>query len=135
MTIRILVAEDYDALRQNIKLLVGGQHDIEVVGEAKDGESAAELAGKLSPDVVLMDISMSKLSGIEAAKKILKNDASARIIILSTHSEKQFVEAALEAGVSGYVLKTSIVDDLIPALRSVMADETFLSPKIRADET
>lgn len=135
MAVRLLIADDYAALRQNIKLLVSRQHDIEVVGEAGDGESAAELAAKLSPDVVLMDVSMPKLSGIEAARKILKNNASARIIIMSTHSEKHFVEAALEAGILGYVLKTSIADDLVPALRSVMAGESFLSPKIRSDET
>ena len=130
MSIRLLIADDYDAMREKIKSFVGKQPDIEVVGEAKDGEAAVELAKKLSPDVVLMDISMPKLSGIEAAGNILKNNAAARIIILSTHSDKHFVEAGLKAGVLGYVLKTSIFDDLIPALRAVMANELFLSPQI-----
>jgi len=130
MSIRLLIADDYDTLRENIKSFVSKQPDIEVVGEAKDGETAVELAKNLSPDVVLMDISMPKLSGIEAAGNILSNNAAARIIILSTHSSKHFVEAGLKAGVLGYVLKTSIFDDLLPALRAVMANEFFLSPKI-----
>ncbi len=130
MSIRLLIADDYDVMRENIKSFVVKQPDIEVVGEAKDGETAVELAKKLSPDVVLMDISMPKLSGIEAAGSILSNNAAARIIILSTHSNKRFVEAGLKAGVSGYVLKTSIFDDLIPAVRAVMANELFLSPQI-----
>ena len=130
MSIRLLIADDYDAMRENIKSFVSKQPDIEVVGEAKDGETAVELAKNLSPDVVLMDISMPKLSGIEAAENILSNNAAARIIILSTRSDKRFVEAGLKAGVLGYVLKTSIFDDLIPALRAVMANELFLSPQI-----
>lgn len=130
MSIRLLIADDHDAIRENIKSFVSKQTDIEVVGEAKDGETAVELAKKLSPDVVLLDISMPKLSGIEAAGNIISNNAAARIIILSTHSHKHFVEAGLKAGASGYVLKTSIFDDLIPAVRSVMANEFFLSPKI-----
>ncbi len=130
MSIRLLIADDYDAMREHIKSFVGKQPDIEVVGEAKDGETAVELARNLSPDVVLMDISMPKLSGIEAAKNILSNNAATRIIILSTHSDKRFVEAGLKAGVSGYVLKTSIFDDLIPAVRAVMANEFFLSPRV-----
>ncbi len=130
MSIRLLIADDYDVMRENIKSFVSKQPDIEVVGEAKDGETAVELAKNLSPDLVLMDISMPKLSGIEAAKNILSNNASARIIILSTRSDKRFVEAGLKAGVSGYVLKTSIFDDLIPSVRAVMANELFLSPRI-----
>ena len=130
MSIRLLIADDYDAMRESIKSFVSGQPDIEVVAEAKDGETAVELTKKLSPDVVLMDISMSKLSGIEAAGQILSDNAAARIIILSTHSDKRFVEAAFKAGVLGYVLKTSIFDDLIPAVRSVTANELFLSPRI-----
>ena len=134
MSIRLLIADDYDAMRESVKSFVSEQSDIEVVGEAKDGEAAVELARKLSPDVVLMDISLSKLSGIEAAGHILNDNAAARIIVLSTHSDKRFVEAAFKAGVLGYVLKTSIFDDLIPAVRRVMANGLFLSPRIKAVE-
>lgn len=130
MSIRLLIADDYDALRENIKSFVSKQPDIEVVGEAKDGETAVELAKKLSPDVVLMDIKMPKMNGIEAAGNILRDNAAVRIIILSTHSDKHFVVAGLKAGVMGYVVKTSIFDDLIPALRAVMANKLFLSSQI-----
>ena len=130
MAIRLLIADDNAAMRKNIRSYVSMQPDIEIVGEAKDGESAVKLAQNLSPDVVLMDISMPKLSGIEAAGNILSYNPAVRIIILSGHSDKHFVVAGLKAGVSGYVLKTSIVDDLIPALRAVMANVLFLSPQI-----
>jgi len=131
MSIRLLIADDFDALREKMKSFVNRQPDIEVVGEAKDGKTAIELAKKLSPDVVLMDINMPGLSGIEAAGNILSNDATARIILLSTRSDKSFVVAGLKAGVAGYVLKSSIFDDLIPALRAVMENEFFLSPQIK----
>jgi DNA-binding NarL/FixJ family response regulator len=131
MSIRLLIADDFDALRENIKSFVNKQPDIEVVGEARDGKTAVELAKNLSPDVILMDISMPKLSGIEAAGKILSNNAAARIIILSTRSDKRFVVAGFKAGVAGYVLKSSIFDDLLPAIRAVMANEFFLSPQIK----
>ncbi|MFZ2147742.1 MAG: response regulator transcription factor [Sedimentisphaerales bacterium] len=126
-----MIADDFDALRENIKSFVNKQPDIEVVGEARDGKTAVELAKNLSPDVILMDISMPKLSGIEAAGKILSNNAAARIIILSTRSDKRFVVAGFKAGVAGYVLKSSIFDDLLPAIRAVMANEFFLSPQIK----
>ena len=130
MGIRLLIVDDNDLMRENIISFVGKQPDIEVIGEAKDGETAVELARKLSPDVILMDISMPKLNGIEATGNILRNNAAARVIILSAHSDKHFVVAGFKAGVSGYVLKTSIVEDLIPALHAVMANELFLSPQI-----
>lgn len=126
----LLIVDDHDIMRENIISFVGKQPDIEVIGEAKDGETAVELARILSPDIVLMDISMPKLNGIEAAGYILRNNNAARVIILSAHSDKHFVVAGFKAGVSGYVLKTSIVEDLIPALHAVMANELFLSPQI-----
>lgn len=130
MNIRLLIVDDHDVMRENIKSLVSKQPDIEVIGEAKDGETAVILAKKLSPDVVLMDINMPKLSGIEAAGNILRNNVTVRIIILSAHSDKYFVMAGFKVGVSGYVLKASILDDLIPALHTVMANERYLSPQI-----
>jgi len=125
-----MIVDDHDIMRENIISFVGKQPDIEIIGEAKDGETAVELARKLSPDIVLMDISMPKLNGIEASSNILRNNAATRIIILSAHSDKHFVVAGFKAGVSGYVLKTSIIEDLIPALHAVMANGFFLSPQI-----
>jgi DNA-binding NarL/FixJ family response regulator len=130
MSISLLIVDDNDNIRKQIKSFVSTEPDIKVVGEAKDGESAVLLARKLSPDLVLMDITMPKMSGIEAAAEILKNNALIRVTILSIHSDKHFVEAALKAGVLGYVLKTSIKEDLIPAIRAVMANKPFLSPQI-----
>jgi len=88
MSTKLLIADDYEAVRKNISSFVGRDPEIEIVGEAEDGESVVELAGKLSPDVVLLDINMPKLSGIEAAGKILSHDPSARVIIMSTRSDK-----------------------------------------------
>ena len=130
MSIRLLIVDDHDVMRENIRSFVSRQPDIEVVGEAEDGETAIELARKLTPDIVLMDINMPILNGIEAAGNIIRNNTSVRITILSAYSNRHFVMAGFKAGVSGYVLKTSIVEDLIPALHAVMANELFLSPQI-----
>jgi len=130
MSIKLLIVDDNDTIREHIKSFISAEPDMEVVGEAKDGETALLLARKLSPDVVLMDINMPKLSGVEAAAEILKNNTLTKVTIISAHSNKGFVAAALNAGVSGYVLKTSINEDLIPAIRAVIANKHFLSPQI-----
>ncbi len=130
MSIRILIADDHAAIREQLRSVLGKQTDLEVVAEAEDGQSAVKLAKELVPNVILMDLSMSKMNGIEAARNILSENASIRIIILSIHSQKRFVAAALEAGVSGYVPKSSLSDDLIRAIRAVMSNEFFLSPTI-----
>jgi len=108
MSMRLMIVDDHDLIRENIISFVGKQPDIEVIGEAKDGETAVELARILSPDIVLMDISMPKLNGIEAAGYILRNNDAVRVIILSAHSDKYFVVAGYKAGVSGYVLNFCI---------------------------
>jgi len=130
MSIRLLLADDHDVIRKSVKSFLSQQPDIEVIADVKDGAIAVELAGKLSPDLVLMDIRMSKMNGIEATRQMISNNADTRIIILSTHSDKSFVEAAFKAGVLGYVLKSSIFDDLLPAIRHAMANDSFQSPKI-----
>lgn len=130
MTIKLLIADDYDIIRQKIKSSISKQPDMKVVGEAKDGQTAVKLAQALVPDVVLMDLTMPKMNGIEAARNILVDNPGIRIIILSMHSHKRFVADALKAGVSGYVLKSSLVDDLIRAIRAVMSNEFFLSSRI-----
>jgi DNA-binding NarL/FixJ family response regulator len=130
MSVKLLIVDDNDTIREHIKCFVGAELDIKVIGEAKDGETAVLLAQKLSPDVVLMDINMPKLNGIKAAAEILRYNALIKVIILSIHSSRRFVTAALRAGISGYVLKTSINQDLLLALRAVMANKYFLSPQI-----
>ena len=131
MSIRLIVVDDYDPLREKIKSFISAQPDIEVVGEAKDGETAVELAKELVPDVVLMDITLPKMSGIEAAGDILREKPDTQIIILSMHSNKHFAERAFKTGASGYVLKSSIFDNLIPAINAVTANEFFLSSGIK----
>lgn len=127
---RILIAEDHGVVRQGLRALLENQADIEVVGEAGDGREVAELAGKLSPDVILMDISMPNLNGIEATRLILKQNPDIRIIVLSVHSNKNFVTDMLRAGASGYVLKTYLFDEVVTALRVVESGEHYLSPKV-----
>jgi DNA-binding NarL/FixJ family response regulator len=131
MSIRLLIVDDNDLIREHIKSFLSAEPDIEVICEAKDGETAILFAQRLSPDVVVMDINMPKLSGIEGTAEILRNNALIKVIILSAYSEKHFVVTALKTGVSGYVLKTSVDKDLIPALHAVMANKLFLSPQIK----
>ena len=130
MSIRILITDDHAAIREQLKSVLGKQTDLEVVAEADDGQSAVKLAKELVPNVVLMDLAMPKMNGIEATRNILRENASIRIIILSEYCEKPFVVAALKAGISGYVVKSSLFDDLIRAIRAVMANEFFLSSTI-----
>jgi DNA-binding NarL/FixJ family response regulator len=131
MSFKLLIVDDNCVMRRQIKSFLSARPDIEIIGEAEDGEAAILLTRKLSPDIVLMDINMPKLSGIESATEILRNNALVKIIILSTHFEKQFVKTALKAGVSGYVLKTFINQDLMPAIDSVIANKLFVSPQIK----
>ena len=131
MSIKLLIVDDSDTIRDQIKSFLSKESDIKVIGEATDGEAAILFARQLSPDVVLMDINMPKLSGIDSATEILRNNALTKIILISAHSEKHFVTTSLKAGVSGYVLKTFINQDLIPAIRAVIANKFFLSPQIK----
>jgi two-component system response regulator NreC len=128
--IRILLAEDHTIVRQGLARLLIDQPDIEVVGEATDGRSAIEKALELKPDVVIMDIAMPFMNGIEAAKRIRKQLPAIKILILSMYSQEHYVHELLEAGISGYLLKDSSGGDIIRAIQAAMKDETFLSPSI-----
>jgi DNA-binding NarL/FixJ family response regulator len=130
MGIRLIIADDHDAMRETIKSFLSKWSDIDVVGEAIDGENAVKLAKKLLPDIVLMDMNMPRLNGIKAAETILSSNTGVRIVILSMNSDKAIVAAGLREGISGYVLKSSIFKDLIPALHAVMANEIYLSSQV-----
>jgi DNA-binding NarL/FixJ family response regulator len=130
MRTRLMIAEDHDVVRENIKCFLRKCPDIDIIGEANDGEKAVALAGTLSPDIVLMDFNMPRLNGIAAAAHILSANPQTRVVILSANADSVSVAAGLRAGISGYVLKSSLSDDLIPALRTAMAREFFLSPQI-----
>lgn len=129
--IRILLADDHKMMREGLRALLLNQSDMEVVGEAENGESTVRLARELSPDVVLMDVEMPGLNGINAARRILSVQKSARIVALSIHSEAQFVTGMLAAGALAYLLKDCACDELTRAIRSVMSGEIYLSAKIR----
>ena len=127
---RILVADDHGIVREGLKALLEKQSGMEVVGEAEDGQAAVALAEKLSPDVLVMDMSMPNLNGIEATRLVLENIPGTKVIILSMHSDKNIVKEALEAGVSGYVLKSHIFDEMLRALETVVGGRRYLSPRI-----
>ena len=128
---RILIADDHGIVRDGLRVLIERQLDMEVVGEAEDGQIAVQLAEELLPDVVVMDITMPNLNGIEATRQIIEKMPSIKVIALSIHSDHHFVVDMLKAGASGYVLKTCLSDDFIRAIRTVMtADEIYLSPRI-----
>lgn len=127
---KILIADDHGVVRQGLKVLIENESDLEVVGEAEDGLIATELAKQLSPDLILMDISMPNLNGLEAARLILKENPDIRIIALSVRSDKHFVIEMLEAGARGYVLKSYLFDEVLRAIRTVGSNGRYLSPMI-----
>ncbi|MBC8469147.1 MAG: response regulator transcription factor [Planctomycetes bacterium] len=127
---RILIADDHGIVREGLKSLIEHQSDMKVIAEAEDGRAAVELAKELCPDVVVMDISMPTLNGIEATRLILQENKNIKVIALSMHSDKHIVMEALEAGASAYILKSYLFDELIRALESVSQDRCYLSPRI-----
>ena len=130
MTIRVLVADDQSMVRAGFRMLLGGEDDIDVVAEASDGLEAVEKAARFHPTVVLMDIRMPELDGIEATRRILAADDGARILILTTFDLDEYVYGALSAGASGFVLKDDPPEQLISAIRTVAAGDALLSPAV-----
>ena len=124
--IRLLLAEDHKEMREMIVRML--EREFEVVGEASDGQSLLEAESRLKPDVCVLDISMPILNGIEAASLLQKSGSIAKIVFLTVHEHTAFLEAALEAGALGYVLKPRMASDLCPAIREVMAGRLFISP-------
>jgi DNA-binding NarL/FixJ family response regulator len=128
--IRILLADDHNIMRRGLRLLLERQPGFEVVGEAADGRQAVEQAEATRPDIVILDIAMPNMSGIEAAQRISPLLPHAAIVILSMHSDEGYVLRALKAGAKGYILKDSAENDLIEAIRAVSAGKAFFSPEI-----
>lgn len=128
--IRIVIADDHHLVRQSIVSLFERMDDIEIVGEAADGHETLSLIQKKRPDIVIMDISMPLMNGIEATHKIQSLYVDTRVIILSMHSDEDVVLQALKNGAKGYLLKSSVVEELIIAIRSVSRGEMYLSPSI-----
>jgi len=129
---RILVADDHAVVREGLKSLIEKQTNMEIVGEAEDGRTAVQLAKKLSPDIVIMDINMAPgPSGIEATRLILAENPEIRVVVFSMYKSEHIVLEALKAGVLGYVLKSNLRDEILKALRAAADNERYLSPKIR----
>lgn len=128
--IKVLLADDHTIVRQGMKHLLEEQADIKVVGEANNGNVAVKMAVELTPDVVILDIAMPLLNGIEAAKRIRKELPDCKILILSMYSHEHYIHQLLEAGVSGYLLKDSSGLEIIQAIRAAMNNETVMSPSI-----
>ena len=128
--IRVLLAEDHTIVRQGIAVLLRTESDMEVVGEASNGIEAVDLAKKLRPDVILMDIGMRQLNGLEATREIKKLFPSMKILVLTMHDNEEWIFQILRAGASGYLIKDLAMTDLITALRAVYEGDSYLSPSI-----
>ena len=130
MTTRVLLADDHKILRQGLQTLLQNEPDIEVVGQADNGRDAIELTKKLQPDVVIMDIAMPDVSGVEATRELLNAVPTAKVVALSMHSDQRFVAGMLAVGASGYLLKDAAFEELALSIRTVVANELYLSPGI-----
>lgn len=130
MKTKILLVDDHKILRDGICSLVKGYNDIEVIGEAPDGKTALQMVRELHPDLVIMDISMPDMNGIDATRKIRNEHPDIKVIALSMHHDKQFVAEIFRAGASGYLIKDSAFDELDHAIRVVMSGKTYINPQI-----
>jgi two-component system, NarL family, response regulator NreC len=129
--IQLVIADDHHLVRQGLKMLLDAQPDIQVVGEACDGQEAVNLAQSLKPDVLILDISMPLVNGIDAAKQIRLLGLSTRLLVLSMYSDESLVKKAFRNGVSGYLLKKSITEDLLSAIHQVYSGEYYISPDLK----
>lgn len=128
--IRLILADDHKLFRLGLKQLLDKQKLVKVVGEAADGFEAARLAHDLKPDIVLMDISMPQLNGIEATRRIVDDDANVRVVILSMHADRRYIQESLRAGAKGYLLKDSAPEEVLRAIGKVMRNQFYLSVRI-----
>jgi DNA-binding NarL/FixJ family response regulator len=131
--IRVLLADDHQTVREGLKMIVNREPDMEVVGEAADGHQVLERAKALNPDVIIMDISMPGLNGLNATRKLKEVKPDIQIIALTRHNESGYVHELLKAGASGYVLKQSSSEELIRAIRAVVLRKGYLDPAITTD--
>jgi DNA-binding NarL/FixJ family response regulator len=130
MSIKVLIADDHQIVREGLRSMLEHELDIKVVGEAEDGRMVQRMARELSPDVIIMDVAMPDLNGIEATRQILAELPRVKIIALSMHDDRRFVLNMLKAGAAGYMLKDCAFKDLAKAIRVVMSHKTYLSHEI-----
>ena len=127
---RIVIAEDHTILREGLRSLLVADPDFDVVGEAGDGRAAVQCVESLSPDLVLMDLSMPRMNGLEAIRDIKKQNPKTKIVVLTVHKTEEYILATLQAGADGYVLKDASHSELLMALRNVSIGKRYLSPGI-----
>jgi len=130
MSTKVLLADDHKIVREGLRVLLEGEEDLEVVAEAENGRDAVRLARELGPDVVVMDIAMPDLNGVEATRQIQRRCPACRVIALSAHSDQRFVSETLEAGAAGYLLKGCTLEELVRGIRTVADGYTYLSPRV-----
>jgi two-component system, NarL family, response regulator NreC len=130
--LRVLLADDHGIVRRGLRSLLESQPGLVVVGEAADGLEALRLCTETTPDVLILDIAMPKMNGIDVAARVQKLDHPPRVIVLSMHTDESYIIRALAAGARGYLLKDATDEDLLPALRSVAAGKPFFSPAVTA---
>ncbi|MDH3629126.1 MAG: response regulator transcription factor [Acidobacteriota bacterium] len=130
MSVSVLLVDDHGVVRKGLRYLLEKEPDIEVVGEAGDGLSALKMAAETSPDVIVMDLTMPGMNGIEATRRVIAERADARILCLSMYSESRFVVEMLEAGATGYLLKDCADQELVVAIRKVVDGQLYLSPSV-----
>ena len=130
MNVRVLIADDHAVVRQGLRALIESRTDMRVVGEAADGRMAVRMARDYAPDVVVMDVTMPDMNGVEATRQLVRNDKRIKVVALSMHSERRVVIEMLRAGASAFVLKEYVFDDLLNAVQSALAGRRYLSPKL-----
>jgi DNA-binding NarL/FixJ family response regulator len=130
MNVRILLVDDHDIVRAGLRSILQNERNVEVVGEAPDGRTALQLVAELTPAIVLMDISMPDMNGLDATRQIVAQKGGVKVIALSMHSDRQFVVEILKAGASGYLMKNSVAPELPAAIRAVASGKIYLSPSV-----
>lgn len=128
--IRVLIVDDHTILRQGVKALLDNQEGIQVVGEAQDGREALKITDEVKPDVILMDIAMPGLNGLEATRRIRKKHPQTKILVLTMYTNEEYISQIFKAGANGYLVKETAYDDLVSAIHAVQSGEAFMSPSI-----